>query len=79
MQNRTRAHRTGFQCAVQVATFEPVIAQRNPSGSQRNDLRVGGWVAVRNHSVPAGSNNRSGPHDHSAHWHFALSLRQPSF
>ena len=74
MKNRSGAHRTRLQRAIEIAPLQPVVAQNNSRRSQRDNFGVGGRIAIRNHAIPSGRKDLAIPDDNRADGYFALGL-----
>ena len=75
--NGPGAHGAGFQRHIEVATVEPLVAQRACGGANGEDLGVGGRVAVADDPIAGGGEDDAIAREHSADGRFAARGGRP--
>ncbi len=73
-----RTHGAGFQCYIEGAAVEPVIADCQKAAVQhRKHFRVGRGIYVANQAVLRAGNDHALMHDDRSDWHLAPSACEP--
>ena len=71
MDQRACAHRARFNCSKQLAVFQAMVAESGTGFTQRDDLGVGGGIAISEVAIAASADDLAAAHHDRAHRNFS--------